>query len=94
MLGDLKRVKQHTQHLSTSLDDLSTSPDHSNNRAGKHVGHEFREKRLRLEIPVVLFKERTGRVHHFQGEELVPATLESGDDFSNETSLNSVGFFV
>ena len=83
-------MKRVTQHLSASLDNLSARPDHANNGAREHVGHELGEERLGLEIAIVLFEERTGRVHHLQSEELVTATLKARDDFANETALDAV----
>ena len=80
------------QHLAAGLDNVVAFPDHGDNGARRHVLDEVVEEALVGQIGIVLLEVALGGGHHLAGSEHEAAFLESGDDFSNYSSLDSVGF--
>lgn len=79
-----------SEHKTASSNYTDTFPNHANDGAWQHVVDESREKGSSLEIGVVLFKEFLGGLNHLEGSEVVSSLFEAGDDFSNESSLDTV----
>ena len=80
-----------TEHLSASLDSVVTLPDHAADGAGSGVLNETSEERLAGEISVVLLEHLLTGSAQFHGDELESLGLESGNDLTDEASLDTVG---
>lgn len=81
-----------SQERSSSLDGVGSLPDHGTDWARVHVLDETGEKWLRREVLVVLLQVSLARSAELKGGELVTLLLESGDDLSDESTLDTVWF--
>lgn len=79
-----------TQQGSSSLDGIGTLPDHGADWARVHVLDETSEEWLRREVLVVLLKVCLSWSAELEGGELVTLLLESGDDLTDESTLDTV----
>jgi len=87
----LKRVGG-SQKKSSSGNDSSSFPDHGDDWAWKHVLDEVGEEGSGGKILVVLFKEGLSGWDEFECSQVVSFLLESGNDGSDQSSLDTVGF--
>lgn len=79
-----------SEHLSSGEDDVGAFPDHLDDWAHSHVGQKSREERLLGEISVVLLELVLSRLGHLEANQLEALLLESGDDLSDQTSLDAI----
>ena len=79
-----------TEHLSTGLDGVVTLPDHAADWTGSGILDEASEETLGGEIGVVLLEHFFTWSAEFHGDELETFGLESGDDGTDESSLDTV----
>jgi len=79
-----------TEEGTSSLDSITTFPNHSADGSASHILDESREEGLGGEILVVLLKMLLARSHQLDGGELVAALLESRDDRANESTLDAI----
>ena len=79
-----------TEHLSTGLDSVVSLPDHAANWAGGGVLDETSEETFTSEIGVMLLELGFTWLTEFHGDELESFSLESGDDGTDESSLDTV----
>lgn len=75
----------------TSLDDILTLPNGSNDRTRGHVLHEAREERLGLEVSVVLGQKLLTRLNHLKGNQSVATVLKTAQNVGNKATLDAVG---
>jgi len=78
------------KHDAASLDDASSLPHHGHDGSGSHVLDESREERLGGQVGVVLLQKLFISLHEFHGNELESLLLKSLDDFTNESTLDTV----
>ena len=79
-----------TKHHTSSLDNIVSFPYHSNNGSHRHVLDQSSEETFGGKIAVMRLEVRLGRRNHFQGHQLESLLLESRNNISNETSLDTV----
>jgi hypothetical protein len=79
-----------TEHLSTSLDSVVTLPDHAADWTGSGVLDETSEETFTGKIGVVLLELGFTWLSEFHSDELESFGLESGDDGTDESSLDTV----
>ena len=79
-----------TEHLSSGLDGVVTLPNHAADWAGGGVLNESSEESLSGEVRVVLLELSLSWLAEFHGNKLESFLLESGDDGSDEASLDTV----
>lgn len=75
------------EQLTADLDDLTALPDHGADGAGAHVGDQTLEEGLVRQVGVVLLEVLLGGSDELDGDELVAALLEAGDDCADEAAL-------
>lgn len=75
---------------SSSLDGVGSLPDHLADWTHLHVGEETWEEWLALEVSVVGLELLVSWLGELETDELESLLLESADDFSDESSLDSV----
>lgn len=80
-----------TKHLASSSDGTLSFPDHGADRSRTHVRNEAREKLLVLQVNVVLFHVLLAGFGQLHGSKLESLGFKSLDDFSNESSLDTIG---
>jgi len=78
------------KHHAASLDDASSLPDHGHDGSGSHVLDESGEEGLGGKVGVVLLQKLLISLHEFHGNELEPLLLKPLDDFTNESTLDTV----
>lgn len=88
--GGLQRVGS-TENVSALLDNILTLPNGGKNGAGLHVLEQRGEEGLLLEVGVVLSEELLVGVGKLDGDKLETSLLESVEDRSDESSLDTVG---
>lgn len=88
--GGLQRVGG-TENVSALLDNILTLPHGGENGAGLHVLEQRGEEGLLLEVLVVLSEELLVGVGQLDGDKLETSLLESVEDRSDESSLDTVG---
>lgn len=88
----LQRVGS-TKDGTSLLDNILTFPDGSENRSRTHVVQETREERLLLKISVVFTEKFFRGLSKLDGNKLEATLLESGNDRSNESTLDTVRLF-
>lgn len=79
-----------SQQNSSLLDNVFSLPNHGYDWSGRHVVTKAWVKGLSGEVFVVLFDVLLGSMNHLESNEGVTPSLESGDDLSNEVSLDAV----
>jgi len=79
-----------TEEGTSSLDSITTFPNHSADGSASHILDKSREEGLGGEILVVLLKVLLAGSHQLDGGELVAALLESRDNRSNESTLDAI----
>lgn len=79
-----------TKDGTTSLDGITTFPDHGANGTAQHVVDESWEEWLGGEVGIVLLEVLLARADKLDGSELESARLETRDDGADESTLNSV----
>ena len=79
-----------SQHLSAGGNSVVTFPDHSGNWAWVCVFNESSEETFWTEVRVVLFEVLFAWGGQFQGYEFEAFSFESWDDFSDQSSLDTV----
>jgi len=79
-----------TEEDTTSLDGIATFPNHSANGSAAHILDESWEEWLGGEILVVLLKMLLAGSHELDSSKLVATSLESGDDWANESTLDAI----
>ena len=79
-----------TEHLSSGLDSVVSLPDHAANWAGGGVLDETSEETFTSEIGVMLLELGFTWLSEFHGDELESFGLESADDLTDKTTLNTV----
>ena len=79
-----------TEHLSSGLDGIVTFPDHSNDWSRGSVLDERWEETLGGKISVVSLELGLSWSALLHGNELESFSLKSGNDLSNESSLDTV----
>ena len=79
-----------SEHGSSLLDDILSLPNHGDNGSASHVLDKTWEEGLGAEVSVVLLEQLFAGLDELQGDQLVPSLLESLDDLSNESSLDTV----
>ena len=81
-----------SQHLSADLDGVEALPAHGEDWAAVDSGHEVVEERFAPVFSIVLLDVLLAWEDHFGTAGLETAVLESAEDFTDEASLDSVGF--
>ena len=76
-------------HFADLLDDIQSLPDHGDDGSTGHVVDEAGEERLLLQVLVVHLEVALRGRQLLQGNQLVSALLEAGDDLSDQASENS-----
>jgi len=79
-----------TEHLSASLDGVVSLPNHGANWAGVHVLDKTWEEWLLGQVSVVLLEVLLTWLADLHGDELEALFLEALEDFTDETTLNTV----
>ncbi|GAU95966.1 hypothetical protein RvY_07481 [Ramazzottius varieornatus] len=79
-----------TQQLTSCGDSLQTFPDHGHNRSRVHVLDQASIERLTGQILVVFLQHFGVGMDHLHGHQLVTTLLETLDDVSHQTTLNTV----
>ena len=80
-----------TKEGAALLDDVDTFPDHTDDGAGGEEFAETVEEGLGGEVTVVSLGLFHGGFHELEGDELEALLFEALDDFTNETTLDTVG---
>ena len=80
-----------TEKHSSGGNNSDSFPAHADNGAWEHIGDKSREEGSLGKIGIVLLKKFFRGCHHLKGSEVVSLLFESGDDVSNESSLDTVG---
>ena len=88
--GRLKGVGS-TEHLTSSGNGLLALPNHGNDGSAEHVIAKLGEEGLVHEVAVVLLEKFLAGHASLHGGHLVTLRLESGDDVTNNTTLNTIG---
>ena len=79
-----------SEHLSSGLDGIVTLPDHAAHWSWGGVINESLEEWLWAQVSVVLLELLFSWLSKLHGNELESLSLESGDNLSDEASLDSV----
>jgi len=79
-----------TEESTSGLDGITTFPNHSADGSAAHILDESREEWLGGEILVVLLKVLLAGSHELDSSKLVATSLESGDDWANESTLDAI----
>jgi hypothetical protein len=80
-----------TEEGAALLDDVDAFPDHTDDGAGGEEFAESGEEGLGGEVTVVLLGLFGGGLEHLEGDELETLLFEALDDFTNETTLDTIG---
>merc|ERR1711872_574111 len=80
-----------THHHSASLGSVLAFPNHRHNGARGHEVAKSVVEGLVLEIDVVLLEMLFGSLHELHSDEFESSLLESFDDVTDESALNSIG---
>jgi len=80
-----------THHHSASLGCVFAFPNHRHNGTRGHEVAKSVVEGLVLEIDVVLLEMLFGSLHELHGDEFESSLLESFDDVTDESTLNSIG---
>jgi len=80
-----------SEQESSGGNNSSSFPDHADDGTWQHVVNEGREEGSCTKVGIVLFKVFFGWGGQFKSSKVVSFLLESGDDGSNESSLDTVG---
>ena len=81
-----------SQHLASGGDGLLALPDHADDGSAQHVISHLGEERLLDKIGVVLFEKFLGGLLGLHGGQFVSLGLESADDVTDDSSLDSIWF--
>ncbi len=81
-----------SQKGSSGLDNVLSFPNHGANWSRVHVLDKWWEEGLLGKILVVFLEKAFAGNEHLDTSEEVTLLFESGDDLSNQSSLDSVGF--
>ena len=79
------------QDLATDLARITALPDHGADGARGQVGDQSLEEGLLGQVRVVLLQVLLAGSHHLDGDELVAAVLEAGEDGADQAALDTIG---
>lgn len=79
-----------SKHLSSGSNNISSLPNHGNDRSTSHVLHEFWEEWEMSQVLVMLLKEFFSWGDKLKSNEFVTSLLESSENLRIDTSLNTV----
>lgn len=80
------------EHLTSLFDDILAFPTHAHDRSGTEELHQSGKERLGGQIGVMRGRHVFGRPDHFETHEFVAAFFESGDNVSDQSALDAIGF--
>jgi len=80
-----------TDQLASLQDNVLSFPDHGDNRSAAEVLAETVVERLGAQVSVVLLGHLQTGVDHLHANQLVASGLESANDFTNKSTLDTIG---